>query len=95
MIARAQNKQGHCQIHMVEGSLQWLPPIPVLYDYLSITVARFGEGSPLQMIFITLVARQYSQFALMSLMIINHSDALYKQYLQYHVYQVNHKHMQC
>ena len=34
---------------------QCLPPIPVLYDSLSITVAGFSEGSPLQMIFITLV----------------------------------------
>ena len=40
---------------MVDGSHVFHQSPAVLYDSLSITVARFGEGSPLQMIFITLV----------------------------------------
>ena len=41
--------------HVKGGTSHTVTPA-LMYDSLSITVTRFGEGSPLQMIFITLVS---------------------------------------
>ena len=44
----------------------------VLYDSLSITVARFGEGSPLQMIFITLVLLSLAILSTITYLVYSH-----------------------
>ena len=49
-------------VYMVEGSEAQCLPKPITVPasiYLSITLAEFGEGLPLQMIFITLVIVGY------------------------------------